>query len=533
MFSPSRSFFRAGLAAATALLLSPAFGEESFDPDSGWGIYSDTRDYGAAGLFDPDAGDGIYSDTRDDKGYYAFVGTHDSFFDADSGEGIYSDTSSWDEPSSANDYPDYWSVPGGDSDYISSGSNDSTVASVTEGDSASADVESVTDSDGVPEDSGASDDEGLWGLFDDAEDTQGVESAPVTAAANSTGTEDKKFEWWGHLNASGGLTFRMFPEGGLSPFATMSNTLGFTARPFDDMVVKGSFYSEFPAFNFDLTSLYFDYIMNDMLYITAGKTGTGWGNSRIFDTNILDDEGDGTVVNPYTDETDTGNRFDAIVTLPIWKGEIQGIGMYAIGDELSRENLALAGKIQYPFGPVSVEVFGKKWATSDRYWMEPAVGVGLSTDLFRNHINLWGMTHFSPDDPMDLGLMRFVGGFSRVIESDLYGKFGLAAEYQMTYDPDKNKDERMTHDIGVTFGWSHAFGSDFSPAVRWWYNPISKQGYVLPSLTFTGLRHVDITLTVPYIFGGATYTNGNSSWSSKADEPLVVFGLIFSISVSY
>ena len=103
----------------------------------------------------------------------------------------------------------------------------------------------------------------------------------------------------------------------------------------------------------------------------------------------------------------------------------------------------------------------------------------------------------------------------------------------MTYDPDKEEGNRLTHDVGVTFGWSHAMGSDFSPAVRWWYNPISKQGYVLPSLTFTGLRHVDITLTVPYIFGGATYSNGRTSWSSTPDEPLVVCGLIFSLSVSY
>ncbi len=522
MLYPSRSFFRAGLAAASALVFIHALGAEPFDADSGGGIYSDTRSYSGYTEyieqpgFDADSGGGIYSDTRVKSSYYASVGTADASFDADSGEGIYSDTSSWDDDGSSSDYPDYWN------DYDSSSGNGVAYGS-TDGDAGS---------DVWADDDWAGNDD-LAGLFDDVEDVAGVESTPVTDAASTGSSNEKKFEWWGHLNASGGLTFQMFPEGSTSPFATMSNSLGFTAKPFEDFVVRGGFYSEFPSFNFSLTSLYFDYIMNDKLYITAGKTGTGWGNSNIFDTNILDDEGDGTIVNPYTDETDTGQRFDAIFTLPIWKGEIQALGMYAIGEDISRSNLSYAAKIQYPIGPVSVELFGRKWATSDRYWMEPAVGMSITTDIFKNHINLWGMTHFDPKDPTALGLMRFVGGISRVIETDRFGKFGLAAEYQLTYDPDKRKEDSMTHDIGVTVGWSHAMGSDFSPAVRWWYNPLSGQGYVLPTLTFTGLRHVDITLTAPYIFGGATYSNGKASWSSTKDEPLLMFGLIFSLSVPY
>ncbi len=524
MSVPSRSLFRAGFVAASALLFVPALVAESFDPDSGWGIYSDTRN------FDADAGDGIYSDTRF---WAATTSTVDASFDADSGEGIYSDTSDWDDGGQAPAYPDYWSADSGAGDVASATGADEAAAA--DGWSSDALASPEEPSDG--EDWGESEDNGLWGMFEEAEDVEGVESTPVTDSPAKGTTDEKKFEWWGSLTASGGISFQMFPEGSTSPFAFMSNTLGFTAKPFDDMVVRGSFYSEFPTFNFNLTSLYFDYIMNDRLYITAGKTGTGWGNSRIFDTNILDDSGDGRVVNPYTDETNTGQRFDAILTLPIWKGEIQGVGMYAIGEEISKDNLSVAAKIQYPFGPVSVELFGRKWATSDRYWMQPAVGASLTTDILKNHINLWAMTHFSPDDIKDLdfkpGISRFVGGVSRVIETNAWGKFGIAAEYQMTYDPDKAEGDKLTHDVGVTFGWSHAMGTDFSPAVRWWYNPISKQGYVLPSLTYSGLRHMDISLTVPYIFGGATYSNGKTSWSSTPDEPLVVSGLIFTLSVSY
>ncbi len=558
-----------------------------YDPDSGDGIYSDTRRMSAkvAGTaFDADSGDGIYSDTR---AVSANMSRVDVGFDADSGEGVYSDTSEWDDDDSyADEYPDYWtdSVPAEPAPVEPGPAPVEAVPPVaaepapapvepapveaapapveavppvaTEPAPASAEpapveaapapVEAAPPVAAEPapapvepvatENAGIAStdmDEGLQGLFDNAEDQVGVESAPVTAPANAVADSEKKIDWWGNLSAKGGLAAKIFPEGSLSPFFTLSNTLGFTAKPFDDFVVRGSFYSEFPAFNFELTSLYFDYIMNDKLYITAGKTGTAWGISQIFDTNILDDEGDGTVVNPYADETSTGNRFDAIITLPVWKGEIQGVGMYNIGNEMTKDNLSFAGKVQYPIGPLSIELFGRKWATSDKYYMRPAVGLSLTMDIFRNHAFLWGKAHVNPDDPTDLDYVKLVGGISRIIETSRYGKIGFAAEYQVSYDPKLPEGNRMNHDIGLSLGWSHAMRSDFSPAVRWWYNPVNKQGYLLPSLTYTGLRHLDITLTVPYIFGGASYTYGNVTWSSTKDEPLVMFGLIFSLSVPY
>ena len=641
MVYPLRCFSRAGLVAASALLFTtlsdklpfPALGAESFNADSGEGIYSDTRSR-AAGLiadagerygdrraysssvimpYDPDSGDGIYSDTRrmsskvagtafdadsgdgiysDTRAVSANMSRVDVGFDADSGEGVYSDTSEWDDGDDyAADYPDYWSNDIQDTTVPPANPVPSTPTAVEPApvpaepvptpapaptepvvaepvpapapipaepapvEPAPAPTESVAaepapapaepvaaepvpaaPAEPAPEawDVPASGmDDSLQGLFDNAEDQAGVEAAPITAPANAEANSEKKINWWGQLDAKGGIIFRIFPEGNMSPFFTLSNTLGFTAKPFDDFVVRGSFYSEFPAFNFDLTTLYFDYIMNDKLYITAGKTGTAWGVSQIFDTNILDDEGDGTVINPYADETATGNRFDAILTLPIWKGEIQGVGMYSIGQEMSKDNLSFAGKVQYPIGPVSLELFGRKWATSDKYYMQPAFGMSLTTDIFRNHAFLWGKAHVDPKDPTDLDFVKLVGGVSRIIETSRYGKIGFAAEYQLTYDPDLEEDKRMTHDIALSLGWSHAMRSDFSPAVRWWYNPVSKQGYVLPSLTYTGLRHMDITLTVPYIFGGASYSYGDVTWASTKDEPLVVFGLIFSLSVPY
>ncbi len=577
MLAPRCRFLRAGLVAATALLFLTLVDRfpflpleaESYDADSGEGIYCDTRGYRYFDLLaaEADSGDGIYSDTSAWAGAVAIdgYGYVDDWDGADSGDGVYSDTSDWDGADSGDgvysDTSDWDGADSGDSVYSDTSdwgdeSDDAVYADSSESgqsfenassdpavetDSGTADVAgdtdywSESDSEAVDDDlaDSESSDDDLLSLFEDAEDSEGVESAPVLTAPAATNSNEKKIDWWGHLSAGGGLMFKMFPDGSMSPFATLSNTLGFTAKPFDDMVVRGGFYSEFPAFNFELTTLYFDYIMNDKLYITAGKTGTAWGISQIFDTNILDDEGDGTVVNPYADETDTGNRFDVIATLPIWKGEIQGVGMYAIGDEMSRDNLSFAGKVQYPIGPVSLELFARKWATSDTYWMEPAAGMSLTTDIFGNHVFAWGKAHFNPDDPLDLSTAKGVVGISRLITSDAYGKFGIAAEYQLTYNFDNEADDRMNHDVALSLGWSHAMGSDFSPVIRWWYNPISKQGYILPSLTYTGLRHMDITLTVPYIFGGATYTYGNVSWSSTVDEPLVMFGLVFSLSVPY
>ena len=419
--------------------------------------------------FSPDSGDGIYLDTTS--------------FDPDAGDGIYEDTTGM------------WSGDGGEA------------------------------ADGTDDPAFDADDP-----FASAEDVQGTESSPVTTNTAGT-TEEKKIDFYGNFSTSMGLLSELYPTGIFTPFASFTNSLGFTAKPYSDITIRGQLYTDFPDMKVDISTLYFDYILDDKIYITAGKTSTAWGNSVIFDTNILDDNGD--EPNPIFQEDDNKERarFDSIITVPLGRSQFQGIAMYE-GTELNKENLSYAASFEVPVGPVAIKFFGRKWAENGSLKpLDPAVGAELTTDIFGNHITLWGKVHSKEPDIDKISLAKAVAGISRIIATNGYGKIGIAAEYQFTYDI-KQKDKKQT-ELAFTVGWSHAMNTDFTPAVRWWMNWDGKKGYIIPSLTYTGFSHMNITMTVPYIFGGASYSVNGATYESTEEDPIVFVGLVFSLSVSY
>lgn len=377
-------------------------------------------------------------------------------------------------------------------------------------------------------------------LFADAEDIevspdQQNNQGPVINATSGSSSNSKKIDFYGKFNTNIGMLSRIYPESKFTPFASFENYLGFTARPYDDISIRGQLYANFPDFNIVIDTLYFDYMVSDYLFVKAGATGESWGNSFIFDTNILDDEAN-EKTNIYAEEHKSSKRFDAIFTIPVGRLQLQGIGMYQHneGADLSTSNLSYAGSVEYPFGPFAVKVFARRWAKNDPKSMDKAVGAEVTADILGNHVTLWGKIHPSMmKNIMDVEFAKFVAGISRIVRTDLYGDFGVVLEYQFTYDLSKAKSERKNHSIGFTFGWHDAFDTDFSPAVRWYYDLSNRSGYVIPSLTFGGLPHGDITLIIPVVYGGASYTYRSLVFSSEKGTPTVLLGIVFTLSVSY
>ncbi len=404
---------------------------------------------------------------------------------------------------------------------------------------------SVTDNPGNDEEASFgesffADESGDYGdLFADAKDSEvskeeeAQQQGPVLDSGTNSGTTSKKIEFYGKFNTSMGMLTKIYPEATFNPFASFENYLGFTAKPFSDITIRGQFYTNFPDFNFEIDTLYFDYIMNDILYVTAGATGTSWGNSMIFDTNILDDKSDDTT-QVYSNEHVSTKRFDAILTVPVGRGQVQALGMYQgkADTDLGAEYLSYAGAIEYPVGPIAIKLFARKWADKDERKMDPAVGAEITADLFGNHITLWGKVHSPVNEIKKIMFARFVAGISRLIRTDKYGDFGFAVEYQFTYDYKRAKDKRKTQDIAFTVGWHDAFDTDFTPAVRWYMNLDDRSGYVIPSLSYDGFSHMNVTLIVPVIYGGASYTY-KTEYKSEKGTPTVLIGLIFTLSVSY
>ena len=71
-----------------------------------------------------------------------------------------------------------------------------------------------------------------------------------------------------------------------SGYFTLKNTLNMNIRPSNIFVIHGSVETGVNnGFNISVSSLYFDYLLWNHLYITAGKKTVSWGNVRLFNNS--------------------------------------------------------------------------------------------------------------------------------------------------------------------------------------------------------------------------------------------------------
>ena len=99
-----------------------------------------------------------------------------------------------------------------------------------------------------------------------------------------------------------------------SGYFTFKNTLNMTVRPSNIFVVHGSVDTGVSTgFNISVSSLYFDYLLLNHLYITAGKKSVSWGNLRLFNSSDY-----------YADGFDTGAKYQGYLwrTGPLYAGNI-------------------------------------------------------------------------------------------------------------------------------------------------------------------------------------------------------------------
>lgn len=81
----------------------------------------------------------------------------------------------------------------------------------------------------------------------------------------------------------------------VSGFFSLKNTLNMTVTPVNTFVIRGSVYTGIDnGFALALNSFYFDYLLLDRVYISAGYKGVSWGNLRLFTSghsNIFSEDG--------------------------------------------------------------------------------------------------------------------------------------------------------------------------------------------------------------------------------------------------
>ena len=318
-----------------------------------------------------------------------------------------------------------------------------------------------------------------------------------------------------------------------SAYFDLVNYLYFTTRPDKYMAVKGSLKTslidseEADVENqnqyFYLYELYFDYIMADKVYITAGKKKTVWGNIRLFsnDDDFEDDE-DALYTNALYDSR---YNISGIIRIPFGLSTLTLLTMYRGGsDEPSHRELSYAGSAEAIIFGTSLNffarVFPSRYGELSKYYNLPIVGAEakrtvFGTDLYaqligRVNSNSTLREFWKSDLYKKSAFERFVftGGFYKLF-TDFFPYFGINAEYQAVYYP---------HDVvhyeykGTSYKYLDEFDSedyetiidkesgDFEQrlivdaglaklgkernlkvGVQWYHNITEKSGYIKPA----------------------------------------------------
>lgn len=387
-------------------------------------------------------------------------------------------------------------------------------------------------------------------IFDDAEDISvSDEKAAEQETAYTEANQAEKFSYNGSVEAGVGGMAKTSPEKEFSPYAAFEARIGVTLRPADILTIKTDAYAAFADMNkenqmeWKLNTLYFDYILYDKVFITVGRTATAWGNSRMFDTNILDDSSNTLITDASVLEapdTDNAQFFDAIVTVPINHGYVQTLMMYyPFSSGITQNDLSFAAEVEYPFGPVAINIFGRTWADTDKHKMDPACGAQLTAEIMKFHLGAWSKVNIGRKGP----------NYSKTVLSvyrmwDEQPKIGFIFEYQLVYNNIKNKineddpstknDAAVSNAIALTWTWRHIFGSDFSPMFQMFNDFENNCGAFIPAVSWTGLPLVTITFIAPIFYGNQTNVDYNDLYiTSTSDKPSVLLGVVAKLRVTF
>lgn len=370
-------------------------------------------------------------------------------------------------------------------------------------------------------------------LFAEAEDVEDAkETEPVVSTTSSSTGSSIKLN--GSVSGDLGFMTQALPSFDITPYCSFSTSLGFTASPYSDLTIKGKATASFPSMEISVSTLYLDYILLGKAYISLGRTNTAWGNSQIFDTNILDDRKSDLYFNTQmllSGVPCNASFFNAIATVPVGKGQIVALGSYeSTKPDLSKDNMGAAFSIEYPVLGFSVNLFGKYFSNAlTGQQKSPAIGLEVTGDIYDWHLTLWGELNENLTT-MKTEYARTVCGISRFWQAD--PRMVLAAEYQFIYNNQDGQND-LRNDLGLKWAWSHVNGSQFSPSLQCWMNFENLCGSIIPGVTYTGIKHTQITLTAPVLFGDQTIQYKGASISSTAGMPTVLIGAVVSLSASF
>ena len=408
----------------------------------------------------------------------------------------------------------------------------------------------------IDEDEGTDEIEDLDSMFEDSED---LEEAVITED-NSAGTSydvqlgSIKFpiEFSGHLGTEfGGAVVRKDHDTDGTFYFDLKNYLYFTTRPDKYIALKGVLKSSLPNDSTDkenyqllyLYELYFDYLMFNRIYITAGKKGTAWGNTRLF-SNSDDYSGDTDAL--YTNILyDSRNYISGIMRVPFWNNQITGVIMYndsSSGTSPTTKDMSFAGSIDFVILSTSINIFGRRFPKKDGNDSEnhqsPILGMemkrtilgfdvyGQSMARLENYRKLKELISSKLEDKSSISKIISTAGIYR-FWSDSTPNFGFNFEFQNIYRPNPDDGvEKFTNRFAFDFGMSKLGPNrDIRIGCQWCHDITAGNGFIKTGFSIAHiLPHCDWRTGIEYDYG---------ELNTSFEKYKLTIGTYFTITLDY
>lgn len=355
-------------------------------------------------------------------------------------------------------------------------------------------------------------------IFEDVSEDVVVEEAPVPTVVQEEPNSIMKIT--GSFSGKLGVACiyddtkidSVFTPGGL---IDLSNTLNLSVNPSDFFGLYGSLSTAFSSkFTLDVPSLYFNSLLFDKIYISAGKKSISWGNLRIFSNTVL---------------ADSGSGISCEIRYP-WKlGTITGVLLYdynTYGVDASNftwKNMSFAGAADITLLNTNINTFIRKYpepaSSSSQATADLLTGLELKRTLFGFDSYAQGTVLFKGDQYN----ITATGGFYKLWDG-ITPNLGINVEYQYAFKskPEENKSPH-SHFVNLEFGIKKIGpAQNMKGAVKWNHDFMNKSGVV--DVVFI------VSSWIPY----ADWTNGiKITYGGDRSTPKIDFGTALSYSLSY
>lgn len=299
-------------------------------------------------------------------------------------------------------------------------------------------------------------------LFGTVEDVVVENQEPATPISIPTETESSKespniffkpLTFSGHMEAQVGLAgdFVNSKFDGTG-FLLFKNDLNLTARASKNLAIHGSITAQYPNFSLSVSSLYFDYLLLDRVYLSGGKKSTNWGYVQLFnDMSFFDFD----FHEAFEDEhkyiptnilSDSGNMLSLHVQMPVWTGTITGVLLYPLNRKTapSYKDITFAGSIEMTVWDTAINLFGRKNPSKDselsanNNFRPPVIGIEAKRTFWGYDVyvqTVVGIRDFNDlDSSSSYDSVISTAGFYRGWDN-IVPKIGFNVEFQHIYAP--------------------------------------------------------------------------------------------------